>query len=204
MSQNEGSPRKGGKPVSTKLKGGVLQDETTTMSGKKKTSSSADSVDSSKIGNSSKMVVLKSPMKKPVIIESKGGVTLPEGKELLNKREKDKVGQSNKQRKDKIAGTKQENTKNGDLTETEVEVSSEPETPQREMTKEEIAREQKVLDAAEARLEALKAEVAEKEIIFNKLSLELKRMLYIFNKVKEIDINTAGKELNTDPDKVSY
>ena len=65
---------------------------------------------------------------------------------------------------------------------------------EREMTKEEIARENLVLLKAEEKLKDLKAKIEEKEIIFQKLLLELKRMAYIFNKVKEIEIGLAAKE----------
>ena len=65
---------------------------------------------------------------------------------------------------------------------------------EREMTKEEIARENLVLLKAEEKLKDLKAKMEEKEIIFQKLLLELKRIAYIFNKVKEIEIGLAAKE----------
>ena len=57
-----------------------------------------------------------------------------------------------------------------------------------EITQAQIEREKRILHRAENDLEELKVKMGEKEIIFNKLLLELKRMAYIFNKVKEIDV----------------
>ena len=61
-----------------------------------------------------------------------------------------------------------------------------------------IARERKMLDKAEEQLKALTKKAEEKQIIFDKLMLELKRMLYIFNKAKEIDIHKATMPDNKD------
>ena len=66
----------------------------------------------------------------------------------------------------------------------------------RKITLEEIERENHILQKAENDLKELKIKVEEKEIIFEKLLLELKRMAYVFNKVREIDISTAGKEFS--------
>ena len=66
----------------------------------------------------------------------------------------------------------------------------------REMTSNEIKREDYVLQKAETNLKELQIKVEEKEIRFQKLLLELKRMAYVFNRVREIDISTAGKEFN--------
>ena len=71
-----------------------------------------------------------------------------------------------------------------------------------EMTKQQIERENKKLSKAEKDLEELRIQMEEKEIIFHKLLLELKRMSYIFNKVKEIDIRTAGQVFEKDESKV--
>ena len=71
-----------------------------------------------------------------------------------------------------------------------------------EMTKQQIDRENKKLSKAEKDLEELRIQMEEKEIIFHKLLLELKRMSYIFNKVKEIDIRTAGQVFEKDESKV--
>ena len=71
-----------------------------------------------------------------------------------------------------------------------------------EMTKQQIERENKKLSKAEKDLEELRIQMEEKEIIFHKLLLELKRMSYIFNKVKEIDIRTAGQVFEKDDSKV--
>ena len=71
-----------------------------------------------------------------------------------------------------------------------------------EMTKQQIERENKKLSKAEKDLEELRIKMEEKEIIFHKLLLELKRMSYIFNKVKEIDIRTAGQVFERDDAKV--
>ena len=71
-----------------------------------------------------------------------------------------------------------------------------------EMTKQQRERENKKLSKAEKDLEELRIQMEEKEIIFHKLLLELKRMSYIFNKVKEIDIRTAGQVFEKDESKV--
>ena len=71
------------------------------------------------------------------------------------------------------------------------------------MTKQQIERENKKLSKAEKDLEELRIQMEEKEIIFHKLLLELKRMSYIFNKVKEIDIRTAGQVFEKDESKVT-
>ena len=73
-----------------------------------------------------------------------------------------------------------------------------------EMTKKQIERESRKLLKAEKDLEELRIKMEEKEIIFHKLLLELKRMSYIFNKVKEIDIRTAGKEFEKEESKVIF
>ena len=78
------------------------------------------------------------------------------------------------------------------------------EEPTREMTKEEIARENLTLLKAEEAMKELKTKIEEKEIIFNKLLLELKRMTYIFSKVKEIDIGMAAKEKTDETKSVSF
>ena len=72
------------------------------------------------------------------------------------------------------------------------------------MTKEEIARENLTLLKAEEAMKELKTKIEEKEIIFNKLLLELKRMTYIFNKVKEIDIGMAAKEKTDETKSVCF
>ena len=204
MSRNEGSPRKGSKSFGTTSKGDLVQEEITTTSDKKKAPGSSSSKDLSKTGISSTMVAPKSPTKKATRSLSKGGLTPTEAKDLLTEIEKEPPVSNNQQRKTKNKGSKRKGSKEkkGDLIEPDLALTSEPAPPPREMTKEEIAREEHVLQCAEEKLETLKTKAAEKEIIFNKLLLELKRMMYIFSKVKEIDINTAGKELNTEPEKV--
>ena len=74
----------------------------------------------------------------------------------------------------------------------------------REMTKEEIARENLILLKAEEKMKELKIKIEQKEIICHKLFLELKRMAYIFNKVKEIEIGMAAKEKTDETKTVSY
>ena len=114
-------------------------------------------------------------------------------------------GVSNHEKEDKIFSTgKKKGVKSRTLNPKEIkkmnaasehyEESNEDEFA-REMTKEEIARENLVLLKAEEKLKDLKTKIEEKEIIFNKLLLELKRMAYIFNKVKEIEIGRAAKEV---------
>ena len=73
----------------------------------------------------------------------------------------------------------------------------------RVMTKEEIARENLILLKAEEKIKELKIKIEQKEIICHKLFLELKRMAYIFNKVKEIDIGMAAKEKTDETKTVS-
>ena len=73
----------------------------------------------------------------------------------------------------------------------------------REMTKEEIARENLILLKAEEKMKELKIKIEQKEIICHKLLLELKRMAYIFNKVKEIEIGMAAKEKTDETKTVS-
>ena len=73
----------------------------------------------------------------------------------------------------------------------------------REMTKEEIARENLILLKAEEKMKELKIKIEQKEIICHKLLLELKRMTYIFNKVKEIEIGMAATEKKDETKMVS-
>ena len=73
----------------------------------------------------------------------------------------------------------------------------------REMTKEEIARENLILLKAEEKMKELKIKIEQKEMICHKLLLELKRMTYIFNKVKEIEIGMAATEKKDETKMVS-
>ena len=75
----------------------------------------------------------------------------------------------------------------------------EPSSSKPETARDEIEKENQVLKKAEEKLEELKTKSAEKEIIFHKILLEIKRMVYIFNKVKDIDVHTTGKEFNEVP-----
>ena len=73
---------------------------------------------------------------------------------------------------------------------------SESDTPQsavpikqvvnRKPTRAEIDRETRMLDKTEETLKALKEKAAEKQVVLDKLLLEVKRMLSVFNKVKDL------------------
>ena len=178
MSRYEGSPRKGEK--STKL-----------------TPNSASSGASSKSDGNSKIMTPKSPTKKNVRSLSKGGLTADEGIHLLNEMGKEKATSSNKQKTGRTKKSKNKEEKRPSFEDEDIKLPAQADLPQRVCTKEEIEREDKVLQKAEEKLEDLKVKAAEKEIIFDKLLQELKRMMYIFNKVKEIDINVTSRiELN--------
>ena len=150
-----------------------------------------------------KMSAPESPKKKMVKNASKSAPKLPAEKEITKGIESKKDGTNENQIEPQNSGVKNKSSKKEQPTETKKELESEPESPPREMTQEEIAKEKYILDQAEQKLKALKHEATEKEIIFNKLLLELRRMVYIFNKVKEVDINTSGTELNNESEKVS-
>ena len=185
MPRNEGSPRKGEK--NTKL-----------------TPNSASSGASSKSDSNSKIMTPKSPTKKSVRSLSKGGLTADEGINLLNEMGKEKVTSSVKQKPGRTKKSKNKEEKRQSLEDEDIKLPAQADLPQRVCTKEEIERENSVLQKAEEKLEDLKVKAAEKEIIFDKLLQELKRMMYIFNKVKEIDINVTSRiELN-DESKVQY
>ena len=134
----------------------------------------------------------KSPKKKSSRSLSKGGLTAREGLELLSEMNNDRNNSGNKQRKRKESKRKASESEGFAL-------PVQMDLPQRQMTPQEIENENKALKRAEEKLEELKTKTAEKEVIFHKLLLEIKRMVYIFNKVKDIDINTAGKEFNEEP-----
>ena len=138
----------------------------------------------------------KSPTKKTARSLSKGGLTSKESLELLSEME-------TKEKNIKNKTTKRKGSKRKSVSDEEMVLPLQLDLPPKPMTKEEIERENLVLQNAEEKLEGLKVQAAQKEIILNKLILELKRMVYIFSKVKEIDINTAGKEFLEEP-KVSY
>ena len=140
----------------------------------------------------------KSPTKKSTRSLSKGGLSASEGLELLSEMSKDKNSYNKqKSQNDKIGKRKQRKRKPSEVDDFALPVQMD--LPQRQMTKDEIEKENQVLKKAEEKLEELKTKTAEKEIIFHKILLEIKRMVYIFNKVKDIDIHTAGKEFNEAP-----
>ena len=138
----------------------------------------------------------KSPTKKTARSLSKGGLTSKESLELLSEME-------TKEKNINYKTTKRKGSKRKSVSDEEMVLPLQLDLPPKPMTKEEIEIENLVLQNAEEKLEGLKVQAAQKEIILNKLILELKRMVYIFSKVKEIDINTAGKEFLEEP-KVSY
>ena len=140
----------------------------------------------------------KSPTKKSTRSLSKGGLSASEGLELLSEMSKDKNSYNKqKSQNDKTGKRKQSKRKASEVDDFALPVQMD--LPQRQMTKDEIEKENQVLKKAEEKLEELKTKTAEKEIIFHKILLEIKRMVYIFNKVKDIDIHTAGKEFNEAP-----
>jgi hypothetical protein len=139
----------------------------------------------------------KSPTKKTARSLSKGGLSSKDHLDLLSEMEE------TKDKNIKSKTTKRKGSKRKSVADPEMLLPLQLDLPQKPMTKEEIERENQVLKNAEEKLEGLKVQTAEKEIIFNKLLLELKRMLYIFSKVKEIDINTPIIEVKEEP-KVSY
>ena len=140
----------------------------------------------------------KSPTKKSTRSLSKGGLSASEGLELLSEMSKDKNNyKKQKSQNDKTGKRKQSKRKASEVDDFALPVQMD--LPQRQMTKDEIEKENQVLKKAEEKLEELKTKTAEKEIIFHKILLEIKRMVYIFNKVKDIDIHTAGKEFNEAP-----
>ena len=140
----------------------------------------------------------KSPTKKSTRSLSKGGLSASEGLELLSEMSKDKNNYNKqKSQNDKTGKRKQSKRKASEVDDFALPVQMD--LPQRQMTKDEIEKENQVLKKAEEKLEELKTKTAEKEIIFHKILLEIKRMVYIFNKVKDIDIHTAGKEFNEAP-----
>ena len=145
----------------------------------------------------------KSPTKKASRSLSKGGLTAREGLELLTEMNKDKNNSADKQKGQTMKQKQRKNSKRKTSDADDFALPVQMDLPQRQMTQEEIEKENQVLKRAEAKLEELKTKTAEKEIIFHKLLLEMKRMVYIFNKVKDIDIHTAGSELLEKP-KVRY
>jgi hypothetical protein len=139
----------------------------------------------------------KSPTKKTARSLSKGGLSSKDHLDLLSEMEE------TKDKNIKSKTTKRKGSKRKSVADPDMLLPLQLDLPQKPMTKEEIERENQVLQNEEEKLEGLKVQTAEKEIIFNKLLLELKRMLYIFSKVKEIDINTPIIEVKEEP-KVSY
>ena len=131
--------------------------------------------------------------KKEAATQNRIGVTRHSNKEknFPNQKQKDAKSPNSKKKEKEELNAPSENCED-DIDE-----------PPREMTKEEIARENLTLLKAEETMKELKTKIEEKEIIFNKLLLELKRMTYIFNKVKEIDIGMAAKEKSYESKSVS-
>ena len=141
----------------------------------------------------------KSPTKKSTRSLSKGGLSAREGLELLNEMSKDRNNSGIKQKSQNPKTGKRKESKRKASEVDDFALPVQMDLPQRQMTKDEIEKENQVLKKAEEKLEELKTKSAEKEIIFHKILLEIKRMVYIFNKVKDIDVHTAGKEFNEVP-----
>ena len=154
------------------------------------------SVHSFKPSGNSKIMASKSPTKKTTRSLSKGGLTAKESLELLSEMQTKETTIKNKT-------IKRKGSKRKSVSDDEMLLPVQIDLPPKPMTKEEIERENNVLQNAEEKLEGLKEQAVKKEIIFNKLLLELKRMVYIFSKVKDIDINTAGKEFLEQPKVIS-
>ena len=156
-----------------------------------------------------------SPVNKLSKTISKGELNASDALKILQEMKKEQEKALDElERKNNIAKGGQEDTSTiADEQETESVVEEEEddtntqedtESCAGDMTKEQIERENRKLRKAEKDLDELRIKMEEKEIIFHKLLLELKRMSYIFNKVKEIDIRTAGKEFEKEESKVDY
>ena len=147
----------------------------------------------------------KSPTKKTVRSLSKGGLTATEALELsrgLAETERKKYDKKEKPKKDKTRASKRKESENpvdDTKTDDDIVLPPQPDLPAPEMSNDEIEKENRILQKAEQKLAELKVKAEEKEIIFNKLLLELKRMIYIFNKAKEVDILTVCKEITEEP-----
>ena len=202
MSRNLVGNRKSGMNPGTKSKSSFLK--VTTTLGTKKTPTPASSVDSDV---RSKTMVPKSLTKKLSQNFSKGDLTAAEALNILSEiqieKEKELIKEQQKFIKPNTPKTPKRKETNVEIVEPEepevLEEQLEPDSsPTGEITQDQIERENRILQKAEKDLEELKVKIEEKEIIFNKLLLELKRMSYIFNKVKEIDVGmlAAGKEIN--------
>lgn len=147
----------------------------------------------------------RSPTKKTVRSLSKGGLTATEALELsrgLAETERKKYDKKEKPKKDKAKASKRKESENpvdDTKTEDDIVLPPQPDLPAQEMSNDEIEKENRILQKAEQKLAELKVKAEEKQIIFNKLLLEMKRMIYIFNKAKEVDILTVCKEITEEP-----
>ena len=147
----------------------------------------------------------RSPTKKTVRSLSKGGLTATEALELsrgLAETERKKYDKKEKPKKDKAKASKgeeRENPVDDTKPDDDIVLPPQPDLPAQEMSNDEIEKENRVLQKAEQKLAELKVKSEEKQIIFNKLLLEMKRMIYIFNKAKEVDILTVCKEITEEP-----
>ena len=159
----------------------------------------------------------KSPAKKASRSLSKGGLTPTEGMELLNEMDKRKSTTNNISRNVKSKTAKRKGSRKQSsggegfvmplqldlppepMSKEEIERMEKLKIEKEELKKKRIEEENRALQQAEEKLEELKVKAEEKEIIFNKVLLEIKRMLYIFSKAKNIDIHTVGKEFNEEP-----
>ena len=211
MSRNQAGSKKMSPKVGTKSKSNYLQDSSDRED--KRLLSPSSTTDSSKHNVPSKMKVPLSPTKKLSRTISKGELSASDALKILQK-----MKQEQEKALDEMERKK--HIKNGDPidsnpipsdeeTESVVDEAVDDTNNQEDtascagdMTKEQIERENKKLRKAEKDLDELRIKMEEKEIIFHKLLLELKRMSYIFNKVKEIDIRTAGKEFEKEESKV--
>ena len=202
MPRSDLALRRGSKGLVTKQKNNIQQEkELLDSNGPDSFPSSGETALSSNAGSKT----TRSPTKKTVRSLSKGGLTATEALELsrgLAETERKKYDKKEKPKKDKAKASKRkeseipvDDTKPDD----DIVLPPQPDLPAQEMSNDEIEKENRILQKAEQKLAELKVKAEEKQIIFNKLLLEMKRMIYIFNKAKEVDILTVCKEITEEP-----
>ena len=202
MPRSDLASRRGSKGLVTKPKNHVLQEkELTDLKGPESFTSPGETALSSNAGSKT----TRSPTKKTKRSLSKGGLTATEALELsrgLAETERKKYDKKEKPKKDKAKASKgkeSENPVDDTKPDDDIVLPPQPDLPAQEMSNDEIEKENRILQKAEQKLAELKVKAEEKQIIFNKLLLEMKRMIYIFNKAKEVDILTVCKEITEEP-----
>ena len=201
MLRGDMASRRGRKGLVTKPKINIQQEkELTDSKGPESFSSSGEAA----LPNAGSKT-LKSPTKKTKRSLSKGGLTATEALELsrgLAETERKKYDEKEKPKKDTSKALyRKESEKPVDdtITDDDIVLPPQPDLPAQGMSNDEIEKENRILQKAEQKLAELKVKAEEKQIIFNKLLLEMKRMIYIFNKAKEVDILTVCKEITEEP-----